>query len=272
MTTATINDLSVNYEVNGSGDPLLLVMGLGGNLEGWRYQMPPLSQHFQVITFNNRGVGAEAPSDMDGYTMTQLAADAVGLLDHLDIERAHVWGISMGGMIAQHIVINHPKRVHGLVLGCTLPHYEVNPEPGDPRAAEPWVLELMLSGVMKAPADSMRDSVRFNFSDAFAAGHPAIIEDYIAEGLRERMPLHGFMGQWNAIINHTTLERLHQIAAPTLIQHGDADRLVPIANGRLLAEHIKHAQLQIIPGAGHVYFMEQPELVNNSVREFLQSV
>jgi pimeloyl-ACP methyl ester carboxylesterase len=273
MSTVEVNGITLNYETAGTGDPLLLVMGLGGSLRGWGNQVPMLSQYFQVITFDNRGVGSSsAPEDISTYSMSQFAADAVALLDHLGIERAHVFGVSMGGMIAQHIALDYPERVRGLVLGCTIPHYEPNPEPGDERAAEPWVLELMLAGISKSPEDSIRDSVKFNFAPDFAATHPAVIEEYIAEGVRERTPLHGFMGQWNAIVNHSTLERLHMLAAPTLIQHGDADKLVPIFNGRLLAQHIPNARFQLIPGAGHVYFLEQPELVNESVREFLQSI
>ncbi len=272
MPTAEINGITLNYETAGSGDPLLLVMGLGGSLRGWRYQVPALSQHFQVITFDNRGVGSSsAPEDISTYSMTQFAADAVALLDHLEIERTHVFGISMGGMIAQHIALDYAERVRRLVLGCTIPHYEPNPAPDDPRAAEPWVLEMMLAGMRKSPEDSIRDSVTFNFAPEFAATHPDVIADYIAEGLRERMPLHGFMGQWNAIVTHSTLERIHTLKAPTLVQHGDLDKLVPIFNGRLLAEHIPNATFQLIPGAGHVYFLEQPELVNESVRKFLQN-
>ncbi len=273
MPTVAVNGITLNYETTGSGDPLLLVMGLGGTLSGWHYQVPMLSQHFQVIAFDNRGVGqSSAPEDLSTYSMTQLAADAVALLDHLGIERAHVFGVSMGGMIAQHIALDYPERVRGLVLGCTIPHYEPNPQPGDERAAEPWVLEMLLSGASKTPEDAIRDSITFNFAPDFAASHPEVIADYIAEGLRERTSLHGFMGQWSAIMSHSTLERLHTLAAPTLIQHGDLDSLVPIFNGRLLAEHISGARFQMIPGSGHVYFLEQPELVNESVREFLHSL
>ncbi|HYF63796.1 MAG TPA: alpha/beta fold hydrolase [Herpetosiphonaceae bacterium] len=273
MPTATINGITINYETAGTGEPLLLVMGLGGSLNGWRKQVPALSERFRVIYFDNRGVGlSSAPHEIEAYSMEQFAADAVGLLDHLDIEQAHVWGVSMGGMIAQHIALNHPGRVRGLVLGCTLPHYEPEPQPGDERAPEPWVLELMLSGMTKSREQSIRDSVLFNFAPEFVERRPEIVEEYISEGLRQEMALHGYLGQWNAITRHNTLEHLHSLTHPTLVQHGDRDKLVPIANGRLLAESLPNARFQLIQGSGHVYFLEQFELVNAAVAEFLQTL
>lgn len=273
MPTVDVDGITLNYEVTGTGDPLVLVMGLAGSLAAWRYQVPTLSQHFTVIAFDNRGVGSSTvPEDSSAYSMANFAADTVGLLDQLDIERAHVFGISMGGMIAQHIALDYPERVRGLVLGCTLPHYDANPEPGDERAPEPWVQELMLTGAMKDAETALRDSVKFNFAPDFAARNPAVIEDYVAHGLRQRISLRGFMGQWNAIMNHSTLTRLHELRAPTLVQHGALDKLVPVANGKLLAQHVPHARWQMLPDAGHLYFMEQPELVNTSVREFFHSV
>lgn len=284
MPQAAINGITLNYEVAGNGAPLLLIMGLGGTLDGWRKELPFLTDHFQVIYFDNRGVGqTTAPTDFTAYSMEHFAADAIGLLDHLGIERAHVWGVSMGGMIAQHVALNYPERVQGLVLGCTLSHSANDPSaiPTLPAefqaeasnlAPEAWVLELMLSGTQKSAEQVMHDSVRFNFAPAFVAAHPDVIEEYIEVGMRNHGPAHGFMGQWSAIMNHSTIERLPKLQHPTLVQHGDADALVPIGNGRLLAYLLPNAEFQLIPGSGHCYFIEQPELASQGVTAFLQSL
>ncbi len=267
MPTFEANGVTLNYERSGKGPPLLLIMGLGGTLNGWRNQVPALSQDFDVIRFDNRGAGgSSAPTDMSAYSMANFAADAVAVLDHLDIAQAHVYGVSMGGMIAQHLVLQHPERVQGLILGCTIPGGEQSISP------ESWVLELMLAGAGKTAEQVMRDSVKFNFAPDFPAQHPEVVEEYVSEGLKNRIPLHGFQGQWMAITGHDTLARLHTIATPTLIHHGDEDRLVPVGNGKLLAEHIPGAQLELFHGAGHVYFIEQPDKTNQSVRAFLRQL
>lgn len=259
--------IRINYEVHGAGAPLLMVMGLGGSLEGWRHQVPELARDFQVIVFDNRGVGqSSVPGDMGLYSMSLFADDAAAVLDDLGVERAHVFGISMGGMISQHIALRHPRRVRGLVLGCTTP--------AGPRAVQPemWVLELLLSGSTKTARQAIEDSIAFNFSPAFAAARPDMIQEYIEHGMAQRMPPVGFAGQWQAILAHETYHDLAKIDAPTLVQHGTADALVPFANGKLIAETIAGARLQPIEGAGHVYFIEQAPLVNASVREFLQGL
>ena len=283
MPQASINGISLHYQVEGEGEPLLLVMGLGGTLEGWRKQIPLLTKHFQVIRFDNRGSGqSDAPLDISEYSMAQFAADAIGLLDQLNIQQAHVWGVSMGGMIAQHIALNNPERVKKLVLGCTLPHYGADdyfiahlPPAFHERllefAPEPWVLETLLGSVAKSPEETMHDSIKFNFSPDFPAKHPDIIEEYVATGMEQISPVHGFMGQWSAILQHTTLSDISKLPMPVLVQHGDQDQLVPIVNGELIAALVPHAQFQQFSGAGHVYFIEQPLDVTNGVIEFLRT-
>src|SRR5438093_13182896 len=117
MATVRVNGIEVYYEEHGSGEPLLLIMGLGANAEGWYGQVPAFSREFRLIAFDNRGAGrSEKPNEP--YTMRQLADDAAGLLDALEIGSAHVFGVSLGGMIAQELVLSHPPRVRALVLGA----------------------------------------------------------------------------------------------------------------------------------------------------------
>src|SRR3954469_11914440 len=118
MPTATVNGIDLYYEVSGEGPPLLLITGLSGNTLGWAMLEPTLAEHFQVIAFDNRGAGRSA-APPGPYTTREMADDAVGLLDHLGIERTHVLGLSMGGMIAQELALAHPTRVDRLVLFAT---------------------------------------------------------------------------------------------------------------------------------------------------------
>ena len=119
MPTAKINGINIYYEVHGAGDPLLLIMGLGANATAWEAQIPALNREYKVIAFDNRGSGrSDKPTVM--YSMRQMADDAVLLLDQLGVAAAHVFGMSMGGMIAQELTLQHPARVKSLVLGATM--------------------------------------------------------------------------------------------------------------------------------------------------------
>jgi len=118
MPEARINGISINYSVEGKGEPLFLIMGFSGSKMAWYFQRRAFRKHFQVVTFDNRGVG-ESGKPAGPYSMQMFVDDTVGLMDHLGIEKAHILGVSMGGMIAQHIAISHPERVRKLVLGCT---------------------------------------------------------------------------------------------------------------------------------------------------------
>src|SRR5215470_2280147 len=127
MSTAAINGIDVYYEEHGSGDPLLLIMGLAADSVAWMFQLPDFSAKYRTIVFDNRGVGRTS-KPAGPYTISQMADDAAGLLDSLDVRRAHVLGVSMGGMIAQEIALRHPERVRGLVLGCTYPEPDAEAE------------------------------------------------------------------------------------------------------------------------------------------------
>ena len=132
MPRARVGDIGIHYEVQGGGEPLVLVMGLGSNLAGWMFQLLEFSRRYRVITFDNRGVGRTDAPDA-AYSIEMMAGDTVGLMDALEIESAHVLGISMGGFIAQEIAIRFPERVRSLVLAATGTHV-------DPRGA--YLLDL----------------------------------------------------------------------------------------------------------------------------------
>ncbi|HZQ38225.1 MAG TPA: alpha/beta fold hydrolase [Dehalococcoidia bacterium] len=265
MPHARVNGISIYYEEHGAGTPLLLVMGFTANTTAWEPVLPALSSRYRVIAFDNRGAGrSDAPEA--AYSMTELADDALGLLTHLGVERAHVYGVSMGGMIAQHIALRAPHRVLSVVLGCTSPggKHAVT-------AAEPVIAALL--GAATLPIEQAFDkTLPILYSDGFAAAHRDELYARALQNAPLRASEAGVKGQAAAIQGHDTFDRLPEIAAPTLVLHGDADQLVPTANGRLLAEHIPGAKLTVYPGARHGFHVEFAEQSSADVLAFLDAV
>lgn len=256
MPTAQIrDDLSLAYTDTGEGPALMLITGLGGLKEGWFRQVPALSEGFRVITFDNRGMGGSSVVDAP-CTMEDMAEDAVLLLDHLGIERAHVWGVSMGGKIAQVLARDHSQRVDHLVLENTTPGGG-NGESPLKRAyeldAQGWLDEVVPLLFGAAYIEKNQGSMR-----AFARS-------------RERNPPDpvGLARQWEAYEAFDNRARLHEISAPTLVLVGAEDGLTDTAHSEALAAGIPVAQLRWIEGGGHSVHIELPEVVNEAVRSFL---
>ena len=261
MPKAKLNGIDIYYEVYGSGEPLLLITGLGGSIIDWLYQIPPLSRHFQVIAIENRGAGrTEKPEE---HSIELYAQDCVALLDHLSIPSANVFGISMGGMIGQQMALDHRERVRSLILAAT----DACP------AAWPPVPSVNES-VMRA---SVATSLREVFDETAWIGYSA---DFLAEHKDDlwllaqlRQPLMPPPDQWQkqlgAVMGFDVRERVDQIDAPTLVLHGDADVVVPLAGGAYLAERIKGARMITIPGTGHYFVIEAADRTNQAVIDFL---
>jgi len=263
MPTVKANDINIYYEIHGDGEPLLMIQGYGQYSGHWTTLIPPFSKEYRVIIFDNRGTGRSDKPEIP-YTMKMMAADAKGLLDALGIDRAHVFGISMGGMIAQEFALNYPERVISLILGCT--------ECGGPKTVIPSkeALEFLFSPeIAKLPvAERARQTAPWLWSKEFIDKHPEAVDMYVAITLKYPTPPHGFSGHAQAIAGHDTYERLPQIKAPTLVIAGDADRLIPPDNSKIIASRIPGAELVIIPNAGHG-FTEAPE-ATTAILDFLK--
>ena len=274
MSTATVGGLDLYYEEHGSGDPLLLIMGLAADARAWMFQIPDFAARYRTIAFDNRGVGRSAKPP-GPYTIHEMADDAAALLDTLGVTRAHVLGVSMGGMIAQELALRHPGRVRSLILACTYPEPDADVE----RHRQFSVTHLggSVTGTGEIQIDlSALDPIRFFhnmlptvFNQSFIDHEFPKILPLFTGALEFGFSMEAILGQVAAVMGHRTTDRLHGITAPTLVITGDADRLIPPGNSDLLAQHIPGATLVKIPGGSHGFNFETPALFNREVLSFL---
>nr|WP_263328277.1 alpha/beta hydrolase [Neobacillus sp. Marseille-Q6967] len=259
------NGIELYYEIHGQGEPLLLIMGLSLDSQSWFRSLPALSEQYKVIIFDNRGVGRSGKPNTP-YSIELMAEDARAVLDAAGVDAAHVYGISMGGMIAQRLVLKYPERVKSLILGCTTSGGDNHVQPSP---------EVSMHMVSRGAATATPEEVAWAtapiiYSQSFLEEH----RDVVAEDIKVRTanPIlpYAYMLQLQACLAHDTYLELDQIKVPALVIHGDADRLVPYENGVTLAEKIPNAEFLTVRGAGHIYPTEQGELVNTRVIEFLK--
>jgi 3-oxoadipate enol-lactonase len=252
MPLAEADGVQLSYERAGSGEPLLLIMGMSGTMLHWDRFLGLLQRDFDTIAYDHRGVGAS--SRLEGrVTISQLAQDALGLLDALELERAHVLGISMGGMIAQELVLAAPQRVRTLTLGCTYCG-----GPGSALAGED--VSRLLSDAMSSGdrARAIRASWEVNIGPGLVGDADAYAR-FVGIAEQYAVALGVIMVQAAAVAAHDTHARLADVSAPTLVIHGTEDRLLPVQNGHLIASLVPGSQLEILDGVGHLFFWEQPE-------------
>jgi 3-oxoadipate enol-lactonase len=251
------------YERSGEGEPMLWITGFTISAAVFDPILALYTDGLECITYDNRGSGRSA-QPLRPTSMPELAADAVRVLDAAGVPSAHVYGLSMGGMIAQELAIRFPERVRGLVLGGTTP--------GGPRAVLPTLREL--SGLALGAAGALRAPGRpwlgaLVFSEAFRREHPERARELLRHFARHRAQPQGMAAHWWASVYHDTVSRLGDVQAPTLVMHGEADAMASPDNARLLADAIPDAELALIPGAGHAYLLEQPELARDRVADWL---
>ncbi len=257
-----VNDVEIAYELHGSGVPLLLIQGLGLGRWAWYKQVPYLEKHFQVIIFDNRGTG-ESSKPRKPYSIEIMAKDAIALLDYLGVDQAHIIGASLGGMIAQHIAAHAGKRVKKLVLACTSPGHSL----GVPLSGGLHQFMAFPSG--KNTADTLRNILAPGFANGLMDSYPEFIERMIQLRLEHHTPFYAWKAQVNAALQFDMAPHLQHIRCPTLIMTGDKDAVVPSENSYILHQHISRSALVVIPGAGHLFFIEQAHAFNQKARQFL---
>lgn len=265
MPGIKVNGINIYYETYGEGESLVMICGLGGDVTRWYRNVPGLSKEYKVIAFDNRGAGRTDKPD-EAYSMEMFCDDIAGLMDSLGIGKAHIFGISMGGMIVQNFGIHYPDRIISLMPGCTRPG-------GSHSVMEETGTEGLLStervSTMSAE-ERGRVLLPALWSEGFIENNPDIVEDYIKKTSVYAVDPTGYQHQLEAANAHDVYDRLPDITAPTLVIHGEDDLLIPAANAAIIAERIPGAELIILEGLGHGFYSEEPEKVNGILLDFMK--
>lgn len=243
MTVMKINDFEMYYEVHGEENevPLVLIMGLGSDARLWVLQIPEFSKNYKVIAFDNRDAGRTSKTDT-GYTIETMAQDTYNLLNKLGVEKSHILGFSMGGMIAQSFALKHPEKVRSLILCSTTSR--------GPKGL----------GVMKMWNELIETITR-------QAKNPIV--EQLAKYFYLQLPKE-FYRQCEAVEKFDMTDRLKEIKAPTLVLAGDRDNVVPIWSAKEIASKIPNAEFKVVWGSGHAIFLEKWWTFNKAVLDFLE--
>ncbi len=251
----------IHWDEEGRGAPLLLIMGLGWPSQMWYRSRPVLREKYRTIAVDNRGVGrSEAPPGP--YSITQMAADAAAVLNAARVNTAHIFGVSMGGMIAQEIALQYPKKVRSLILGCTAA--------GGPQVVRPEPEALQVLATRGQDPEQFAKAISpFIYDSGTPAERIERIEEDTAVRRKWYPPADAYFAQLQAIMTWEAYSRLGLIAAPTLVIHGENDRLVPPENAKLIAARVPGAKLAMIPRASHIFITDQTEAAHKAILEFL---
>ncbi|OPY78235.1 MAG: 2-hydroxy-6-oxo-6-phenylhexa-2,4-dienoate hydrolase [Syntrophorhabdus sp. PtaU1.Bin058] len=259
MPTVKVNDINMYYEVHGEGEPLVFINGAGAGIELFYRRSIKFSREYRLVLFDNRGAGRSDRPDMT-YTTELMADDLAGLLDAVGIDSAHVYGTSMGGMIAQQFALRHPDKVRSLILAVTCcggPHGIKGPIAGMAH-----IHELPLE-------EAVETMLRWFMTEEFIDKNPDIFRQ-IFTFMVKHPPVHiGLSMHAQAVATHDTYDRLPEITVPTLVLAGDADRVIPVGNATILASRIPNAELAILKDTGHM-LIETAGEVDRITLDFLK--
>jgi 3-oxoadipate enol-lactonase len=259
---ADAQGVRIAYELRGTGDPLVLVHGLAYDRFGWGRFPDLLAERFQVVLIDNRGVG-ESDAPPGPYAVAQMAADVVAVLDDAEIERTHLFGVSLGGYIAQELTLAHPDRVEKLILASTAP--------GGPNAHP--MPQSTQDVFARYPAMEREAGLRMFVENSLGARGVRELPDLVEEIFRYRLghapSVEAWLAQATAGAMFDAYDRVGAITAPTLVVHGGADVVVDPRNAELLGALIPNARVEIVPDRGHLLVWEDSERVAELVTEFL---
>ena len=240
-----VGGFNMYYEIHGEGEPLVLIPGAGDNTSQLKHTISAFSRNLRVIAVDNRGAGKSDKPDIP-YTIDMMADDLAGLLGHLNIKKAHVLGISMGGMIAQQFAVKYPEKVISLVLGatnCGAVHsigFDESRDFVDPKG--------LLAGT---PEEIARRVISMIYPKRFVHDHPTLVEELVRERVQNPYDPGGIQRQISAVDSFDSFNDLPSINSPTLVIAGDEDRTINPDNSRLIASRIPGSELAIIQGVGH---------------------
>ena len=257
---AVINKANLYYEIHGQGEPLLMLQGWGMDITGWQFILEPLLNVFQLILLDNRGTGR---SDVTPgkYTTRLLADDAAALLEHLRIDKAHVLGWSMGGMIAQELALAYPRKVNRLILSASSVKVTAKSS------------FIAWSNIEAINRGELQTAVNWQLSFCFSKelfANEAMLFEIKESALNPLYPVtyEGLVSQFAAVASHDRRRQLRGITSPTLVLGAREDGIIDIDQVKALALEIENSQLRILPG-GHMYHIEYPEIFARTVIDFL---
>lgn len=250
------------WESTGTGPAVLLIHGLGLSGGAWWRTVDALSPALRVITFDHRGIGRSA-SPTPSFTTEAMADDAVSILDELGLDAVHVYGFSLGGMVAQQLALRHPRRVRSVVLGAT--------QPGGRHAAraDREVLGFFRRRAGMGHEQAAWESVPYNYGPRCRAEHQDRIAADIEWRLFQPFDARAYRAHIFAAALHNCYGRLHRITVPTLVVHGADDRIIPVENAHLMAERLPNCRLSELEATGHLYPTEVPE-VDDAIGRFFR--
>ncbi len=267
MPKANVNGINIAYDVDGQGEPLVLIMGFNSSRKVSFFQKRAFSKYFQVITFDNRGFGgSDKPNGP--YSIRMMADDAVGLMNHINIEKAHILGVSMGGMIAQELAINYPEKMGKLILWCTYAQMdETSGWTSEFRKSLGLDVDCSHDDWRNVPIKDVTNSIPYFASNSWLF---KLISIAFFKVLSIISGLDGVDAQWQAMIGHDTLDRLHMIQAPTLIIAGTEDNLIKPSSSDVLASNIPNSRLIMVTGGSHMIVLGKRSRFNKEALDFLR--
>jgi len=262
MPKTRVGEIQLYYEQHGEGEPLILIPGFAAGIWIWFKQSEALAQNFQVVTFDLRGVARSDQSE-GIQTIRLIADDVAGLLQAIGLESAHVLGASFGGFVAQEFALESPQMTRTLTLCCT--------SFGGPNHVSPSAETLLALASTKGlnSEERMRQNLLMAFTPQFISDHADEIEEVVRLRIANHVPEQTYLSQLQAAIAFNAEERVGAIKARTLVISGDADVIVPVQNSRNLAAKIPGAELVLLKGGGHAFFIEQADQFNLAVTDFI---
>jgi pimeloyl-ACP methyl ester carboxylesterase len=273
MPIAKVNGIELYYEVHGEGVPLVLISGLGGSSEYWTVSTPilldKLSREYNVIVFDNRGTGRSGRPDVK-YSIRMMADDVAGLMDAIQIPKAHVLGVSMGGAVAQELALSHPEKVHGLILCGTFCSTQSFLDSTD-EGFRDFLVSCANGQVPEMSVEDFSETLRWRFTPGYLKENKERLlktQDYV----KYPTPPVGFIRQSQAVLEFDLCERLSGIEVPTLVLGGQEDILVLPENFHFLAETVLKASLKIFEDSWHGFLVEVEDQVIPIILDFLSGI
>lgn len=262
MPDVKVGDINMYYEMLGSGESLVMICDTGSSLDSLRGTASHYTEDYKVVLFDNRGAGKSDKPDVP-CTIDMMADDMAGMMSGIGIESAHIFGQSMGGMIAQSFAIRYPDRVRKLVLMCTTCGNRHGAPMAESRRYNPEEREKM------TPEELGEETLNLSVTRDYINKFPDIAQILKRGMMHQAEPAYAVLRQAEAARNHDTYDRLPEIKAPTMIVHGEADSTVPVENARILASRIPGSELVIFGNAGHI-LLEAGNEPNHAILDFLK--